>query len=46
MQEHYRLGREVFTPDGSKILVTELTSNHLSIFHVNKNGMVTDQSIQ
>ncbi|WP_405083160.1 lactonase family protein [Paenibacillus chitinolyticus] len=31
----------LFTPDGSKILVTELTSNHLSVFHVNKNGMVT-----
>ncbi|MGE6259820.1 lactonase family protein [Heyndrickxia sporothermodurans] len=31
----------LFTPNGSKILVTELTSNHLSIFHVNKNGRVT-----
>ncbi|MGG1679972.1 lactonase family protein [Neobacillus sp. NRS-1170] len=31
----------LFTPDGGKILVTELTSNHLSIFHVNKNGMIT-----
>jgi 6-phosphogluconolactonase (cycloisomerase 2 family) len=31
----------LFTPNGSKILVSELTSNHLSIFHVNLNGMVT-----
>ncbi|WHY94778.1 beta-propeller fold lactonase family protein [Neobacillus cucumis] len=31
----------LFTPDGSKILVTELTSNNLSIFHVNQNGIVT-----
>ncbi|TWE08703.1 lactonase family protein with 7-bladed beta-propeller [Neobacillus bataviensis] len=31
----------LFTPDGSKILVSELTSNHLSIFHVNQNGTVT-----
>jgi 6-phosphogluconolactonase len=35
-------GQVLFTPDGSKILVAELTSNHLSIFHVNnKNGTVT-----
>lgn len=31
----------LFTPDGSKILVSELTSNHLSIFRVNKNGTIT-----
>ncbi|WP_458413810.1 lactonase family protein [Schinkia sp. CFF1] len=31
----------LFTPDGSKILVSELTSNHLSIFHVNRNGALT-----
>jgi 6-phosphogluconolactonase len=31
----------LFTPDGSKIVVSELTSNHLSVFHVNKNGSVT-----
>ncbi|MEH7459972.1 beta-propeller fold lactonase family protein [Bacillus sp. JJ1127] len=31
----------LFTPDGSKIVVSELTSNHLSVFHVNKNGTVT-----
>ncbi|WP_427127800.1 lactonase family protein (plasmid) [Priestia megaterium] len=31
----------LFTPDGSKILVSELTSNHLSVFHVNRNGTVT-----
>ncbi|MDM5153166.1 beta-propeller fold lactonase family protein [Bacillus sp. DX1.1] len=31
----------LFTPDGSKILVSELTSNHLSIFHVNKNSTIT-----
>jgi 6-phosphogluconolactonase len=31
----------LFTPDGSKIVVSELTSNHLSVFHVNNNGTVT-----
>ncbi|MFF2752501.1 lactonase family protein [Psychrobacillus sp. NPDC058041] len=31
----------LFTPDGSKILVSELTSSHLSVFNVNKNGTVT-----
>ncbi|WP_045521159.1 lactonase family protein [Neobacillus niacini] len=31
----------LFTPDGSKIVVSELTSNHLSVFHVNKNGTLT-----
>ncbi|MEH7355142.1 beta-propeller fold lactonase family protein [Neobacillus drentensis] len=31
----------LFTPDGSKILVSELTSNHLTVFHVNQNGTVT-----
>ena len=31
----------LFTPDGSKIVVPELTTNHLSVFHVNKNGTVT-----
>ena len=31
----------LFTPDGSKIVVSELTTNHLSVFHVNKNGTVT-----
>ncbi|PFM58764.1 3-carboxymuconate cyclase [Bacillus cereus] len=31
----------LFTPDGSKIVVSELTSNHLSVFTVNKNGTVT-----
>ncbi|MEJ9210822.1 lactonase family protein [Bacillus smithii] len=31
----------VFTPDGSKIVVSELTTNHLSVFNVNKNGTVT-----
>jgi 6-phosphogluconolactonase len=31
----------LFTPDGSKIVVSELTPNHLSVFHVNKNGSVT-----
>lgn len=36
-----QLAQVLFTPDGSKILVTELTSNHRSVFHVNKNGMVT-----
>ena len=31
----------LFTRDGSKIVVPELTTNHLSVFHVNKNGTVT-----
>lgn len=30
----------LFTPDGSKIVVSELTLNHLSVFDVNKNGTV------
>ncbi|WP_338448425.1 beta-propeller fold lactonase family protein [Niallia oryzisoli] len=32
----------LFTPDGNKILVTELTSNHLSVFQLNKNGTVRE----
>ncbi|WML51686.1 beta-propeller fold lactonase family protein [Neobacillus sp. PS3-12] len=32
----------LFTRDGSKILVSELTSNHLSVFHVKQNGTVTE----
>ncbi|WP_407921244.1 lactonase family protein [Bacillus salipaludis] len=32
----------LFTRDGSNILVSELTSNHLSVFHVNQNGTVTE----
>jgi 6-phosphogluconolactonase (cycloisomerase 2 family) len=32
----------LFIRDGSKILVSELTSNHLSVFHVNENGTVTE----
>jgi 6-phosphogluconolactonase (cycloisomerase 2 family) len=32
----------LFTRDGSKILVSELTSNHLSVFHVNQSGTVTE----
>ncbi|MEH7525465.1 beta-propeller fold lactonase family protein [Bacillus sp. JJ1503] len=32
----------LFTRDGSKILVSELTSNHLSVFHVNPHGTVTE----
>lgn len=31
----------VFTPDGRKIVVSELTANRLSVFHVNENGTVT-----
>jgi 6-phosphogluconolactonase (cycloisomerase 2 family) len=31
----------LFTPDGSKIVVSELTTNHLSVFKVNYNGTVT-----
>ncbi len=30
-----------FTPDGSKIVVSEYTTNRLSVFKVNKNGTVT-----
>jgi 6-phosphogluconolactonase len=33
--------RVVFTPDGSKIVISELTTNHLSVFKVNKDGTVT-----
>src|SRR5437762_1215258 len=35
----------LFTPDGSKIVVSELTSNHLSVFHVNKMVVLQDQSL-
>lgn len=31
----------LFTRDGSKLLVTEYTSNHLSVFNVNPTGTVT-----
>ncbi|MDJ0306422.1 beta-propeller fold lactonase family protein [Dehalobacter sp.] len=31
----------VFTPDGSKIVVSEFTTNRLSVFKVNRNGTVT-----
>ena len=31
----------LFTRDGSKMVVPELTTNHLSVFHVNKNGTLT-----
>ncbi|OAB38642.1 3-carboxymuconate cyclase [Paenibacillus macquariensis subsp. defensor] len=31
----------LFTPDGSKIVVSEFTTDRLSVFHVNKNGTVT-----
>ncbi|TVY02136.1 lactonase family protein [Cohnella terricola] len=31
----------LFTPNGSKIVVSEFTTDRLSIFHVNKNGNVT-----
>ncbi|MCJ8012040.1 lactonase family protein [Paenibacillus sp. KQZ6P-2] len=31
----------LFTPDGSKIVVNELTTDRLSVFHVNSNGTVT-----
>lgn len=33
--------RVVFTPDGSKIVVSELTTNRLSVFKVNNDGTVT-----
>ncbi|MEY9979185.1 lactonase family protein [Lysinibacillus sp. RC79] len=32
----------LFTRDGSKLLVTEYTSNRLSVFNVNQNGTVTE----
>ncbi|MBO0962285.1 beta-propeller fold lactonase family protein [Neobacillus sp. MM2021_6] len=32
----------LFTRDGSKILVTELTSNHLSVFPIKQNGTVSE----
>ncbi|WP_330501731.1 beta-propeller fold lactonase family protein [Peribacillus frigoritolerans] len=35
----------LFTPDGSKFLVSELTSNHLSVFHVNQKGELTAQVV-
>jgi 6-phosphogluconolactonase len=31
----------LFARDGSKIVVSELTANHLSVFNVNENGTVT-----
>ncbi|WP_282942869.1 beta-propeller fold lactonase family protein [Paenibacillus sp. RC67] len=31
----------LFTPDGSKIVVSEFTTDRLSVFHVNRNGMVS-----
>ncbi|MFF2876504.1 lactonase family protein [Gottfriedia sp. NPDC057991] len=31
----------LFTPDGSKLLVSELTTNHLSVFNVNRNGTLS-----
>jgi 6-phosphogluconolactonase len=31
----------LFTPDGTKIIISELTTNRLSVFRVNKNGTVT-----
>jgi 6-phosphogluconolactonase len=35
----------LFTRDGSKILVSELTSNHLSVFHVKQNGTVSEPTV-
>ncbi|MEJ9233440.1 lactonase family protein [Peribacillus butanolivorans] len=35
----------LFTPNGSKIIIPELTTNYLSIFNVNKNGTVTGPMI-
>lgn len=35
----------LFTPDGSKIVIPELTTNHLSVFNVNQNGTVTGPMI-
>jgi 6-phosphogluconolactonase len=34
-----------FTPDGSKIVVSEYTTNRLSVFKVNRNGTVTEPVI-
>lgn len=33
--------RVAFTPDGSKIVVSELTTDHLSVFKVNNDGTLT-----
>ncbi|WP_040949446.1 lactonase family protein [Gorillibacterium massiliense] len=33
--------RVLFTSDGRKIVVSELTTNHLSVYHVSGNGTVT-----
>ncbi|MFC4808137.1 lactonase family protein [Paenibacillus sp. GCM10023250] len=35
----------LFTPDGSKIVIPELTTNRLSVFNVNQNGTVTGPMI-
>jgi 6-phosphogluconolactonase (cycloisomerase 2 family) len=37
--------RVVFTPDGSKIVVSELTTDHLSVFKVNNDGTLTEPVI-
>ncbi|MFC0330927.1 lactonase family protein [Paenibacillus sepulcri] len=35
----------LFTPEGSKIVIPELTTNRLSVFNVNQNGTVTGPMI-
>lgn len=35
----------LFSPDGSKIVIPELTTDRLSVFNVNKNGTVTGPMI-
>jgi len=35
----------LFTHDGSKLLVTEYTSNCISVFNVNQNGTVTESIV-
>lgn len=35
----------LFTPDGSKIVIPELTTDHLSVFNVKKNSTVTGPMI-
>jgi 6-phosphogluconolactonase (cycloisomerase 2 family) len=37
--------RVVFTPDGTKLVVSELTTNRLSVFRVNPDGTVTGPAI-
>lgn len=35
----------LFTPDGSRMVIPELTTSHLSVYNVNRNGTVTGPMI-